>query len=156
MGRSKSKRSTSAGRVPADLSALPLPAWAAADAVPASDADADAQPSAAVVLDTVARRVRALHGALTSATLPAAQLAVLRDFKSTLHEWLPRKRRDTPADGGSQGSTAHRSDADAAGTLAEARAYDYLLQLYAWPAPRVPLLRATVRGLLEALESGFL
>ena len=29
--------------------------------------------------------------------------------------------------------------------------YSYMLQLYAWPAPRVPLLRATVRGLLEAL-----
>ena len=38
---------------------------------------------------------------------------------------------------------------EAAGTLAEARADDYLLQLYAGPAPRVPLLRATVRGLLE-------
>eukprot|EP00937_MAST-01D_sp_MAST-1D-sp2_P007089 g7089.t1 len=156
MGRSKAKRPVPAAKrseAPAvDLAAVSLPSWVTSAAAGSGS------------LAELAQRLRVLHDALGKATLAAHQIDALRDFKGSMHAWIPRKRRQPAVDDTAKaGDDATGSDAAAAvaaalvaadayeAVQAERRGFDFLLALFAHPAAGHALLRPTLKGLLEAV-----
>ena len=148
MGKSKAKRGapTQSRQVaPAiDFSTVAVPPWAGADVC--NDG----------LLDELAQRTRSLLSALHTATRAVEQLDALRNFKGTMHAWMPRKRRqpalkptqEQQPQAPPQPQAQLAAEGCTSAVQVEDLAFNLVLTLYALPAAGHALLRPTLKGIL--------